>query len=145
MTHQFAYAMQSQAMQSRYRNTKLSNEIVDLGCRAIKRIGEYRGTDSKIEWLCLRCTNHWFASPRNVVRQTGCPQCADSSPQMLTDEDIDRRLIGRSIYRVGVDLIIIPYTEKYHLLWFITQALVARRLTTMSLAHTLLSELGSAE
>jgi hypothetical protein len=88
-------------------NTKLSNEIIDARLletgRAIKRLGNYIGIDTKINFECLisECGFIWLATPYNVTgkKSTGCPKCSNRLP--LTNEKIDDRLRDTNIKRIG--------------------------------------------
>lgn len=80
----------------------LTNERIDqkIAGRPIKRIGECRGAESKIDWECLDCGLIWFTMPHSILIQLcGCPRCAKNMP--LTNETIDQRLVGRNIQRLG--------------------------------------------
>jgi len=81
---------------------KLSNEIVDkrLANRSIKRIGNYVNTATKIDWLCLEdsCSKIWSAVPNDILGGRGCPFCGGH--RKLTNEDVDKRLMGRDIQRL---------------------------------------------
>lgn len=49
-----------------------------LNGRDIKFIGPYKNNSTSTEWQCLKCDNHWFATPGNLlVAKTGCPNCAE--------------------------------------------------------------------
>lgn len=42
----------------------------------IKVIGKYIGNQTKIEVECLKDKYRWFATPKNLLRGTGCPKCS---------------------------------------------------------------------
>lgn len=79
-----------------------TNHDVDarLVGRNIKRIGEYVRTSAHLKWRCTVCNCHWMAKPNDVLDHgTGCPDCASTAT--LSADDIDRRLIGKNIKRIG--------------------------------------------
>lgn len=57
---------------------KLTNDDVDQRCASlnIRRIGEYSGIHTKIQWECTTCNHRWAEKPSNVLTQhTDCPKC----------------------------------------------------------------------
>lgn len=82
---------------------KLDNYIVDARLQTqnrssiIKRIGNVKKRHEKVEWNCLICNRNWFSDVGSVLSGCGCPFCAGKAP--LTNEEVDRRLIGRNIIR----------------------------------------------
>jgi hypothetical protein len=44
-------------------------------------IGSYSKRKQDCEHECSDCKTRWMASPNNVLRGTGCPQCSASSPE----------------------------------------------------------------
>lgn len=85
-------------------SSKLSNEIIDSRLISsdmpIKRKGQYKLYNTKIEWECLICCYCWLTAPAEIFTNNhGCPRCAGNT--RLTNEEIDRRLEGRNIERVG--------------------------------------------
>lgn len=81
---------------------RLSNKEIDrrLQGRNIKRIGEYKNHRIPIEFLCLWCNKAWLASPHSVTKQpSGCPRCSHN--RQLTNEIVDKKLVGRNIMRMG--------------------------------------------
>lgn len=82
---------------------KLSNEIIDERTegRTIKRIGNFKKTDKiKIKWKCLIDGYVWKTAPNQILRGRGCPKCSNHIE--LTNMDVDRRLMGRNIKRIGI-------------------------------------------
>ena len=80
---------------------KLTNKIVDKKIlkRKIKRVDDYTGNHSKINWLCLICNHVWVAMPYSILSgNAGCPKCANQL--RLTDQIIDQRLKNRKIIRL---------------------------------------------
>lgn len=51
------------------------NEMMNISPN-IKIIGKYKNARSKIECECLIDGYHWFATPDNLLRGTGCPKCS---------------------------------------------------------------------
>jgi hypothetical protein len=83
---------------------KVTNEDVDIKLkdRDVKRIGNYINSIIPIEFLCLKsqCNYTWLASPSSVLYyESNCPKCAGILK--LTNDEVDRRLIGRNIKRLG--------------------------------------------
>jgi predicted Zn-ribbon and HTH transcriptional regulator len=89
------------------RRTKqyLSVEEVDerLSKRLIKRVGKYNGVLNNIDCECGICGHKWQVKAVNVVSGSGCPNCAliKNRKARLSSDDIDRRLIGTKIERIG--------------------------------------------
>lgn len=84
---------------------KLNDIIVDQKLvennRNIKRLENYGGNKFKIKWQCLveNCNYIWKAAPNDVLNSnTGCPECAGTL--LLSNEIVDRRLLGRSLKRI---------------------------------------------
>ncbi len=79
---------------------RLSIEEIDkrLEGRSIKRIGEYKDTRTKVNFICLICEYKWNTIPTRIWRGVGCPKCSSHLP--LTNEIIDQRLRERPIQRI---------------------------------------------
>jgi hypothetical protein len=87
-------------------NFKLTNEIIDerLIDRNIKRVGNYSGADTKIDFQCLveDCNNIWKVAPSTVISHNvhSCPQCFYKTRKF--DNDIlDERIKELPIKRIG--------------------------------------------
>lgn len=85
-------------------NTKLTNEVIDnrllKSNRPITRIGSVVNSATKIKWKCTTCNHEWDTTPNSVLNlNSGCPHCAGNTK--LTESDIDDRIDGRGIVRVG--------------------------------------------
>ena len=83
---------------------KLTNEIIDqkLGSRLIIRLSDVVSAKLLINWQCKKgkCNYIWKASPDNVLnKKSGCPVCANNIK--LTDDAVDKKIIGRNIKRIG--------------------------------------------
>jgi hypothetical protein len=80
--------------------TKLNNQSIDdrLKDRNIKRLDDFVGSHTKIDWKCLVCSYVWGATSANVLFGHGCPQCAGTLP--LNNSIIDHRLKDRKIKRL---------------------------------------------
>lgn len=71
------------------------------------RIEPYRGALTKISVRCQRCGNSWQVMPNNLFQGvSGCPTCAGRGSRVgrgnkLSSSEIDNRLSGRSIKRLG--------------------------------------------
>jgi hypothetical protein len=81
-----------------------SNEEIDQALlqKKIKRLDEYVNARTKILFVCLICEYEWMARPFNILSakcDSGCPKCAGNA--RMTNEEIDKRLIGRNIKRIG--------------------------------------------
>lgn len=61
----------------KYDYKKLTNDRVDarIDPNEIERIGDVVDSKTKIEWKCKKCTNSWFATPNNILRDRKCPTC----------------------------------------------------------------------
>jgi uncharacterized protein YbaR (Trm112 family) len=80
----------------------LTNEQIDekLIGRNIKRIGDYKGSNKKIDFLCLKDGKVWSSSPSNLIgRNSGCPRCANR--EALTKEIVLERIKDRSLILLG--------------------------------------------
>jgi len=81
---------------------KLTNEIIDsrlLG-RNILRLGDFVNSHVKIKFKCLIDDYIWDATPNNILNcNNNCPKC--SKCVRLSNEEIDKRIINRSIIRTG--------------------------------------------
>lgn len=85
-------------------NTKLTNEIIDSRLlesnRPIVRIGDVINSATKIKWKCTTCDRAWDTTPNSVLNlSSGCPCCAGNT--RLTESDIDSKIDGRGIIRLG--------------------------------------------
>lgn len=82
---------------------KITNAIIDqrLTTRAIKRIGNYMGSNIPITFFCEKCGFKWDATPGSICgkRKIGCAKCSGCAP--LNNEIIDKQLAGRHIKRIG--------------------------------------------
>jgi hypothetical protein len=60
------------------KQAKTTNENLDRAIigRSVLRIGEVVDAKTPIEWICLLDNYKWKASPDNIKRGRGCPQCA---------------------------------------------------------------------
>lgn len=87
---------------SRSKNLR-TNEQVDriLDGYSVKRIGNYIGNNIPILFKCLNinCGHEYPTQPSSVFKGSGCPKCYGNV--LLTNDEIDRRLINRSIRRVS--------------------------------------------
>jgi hypothetical protein len=73
-----------------------------LACRTIKKLGNYINGKTKIQFWCLvyDCGYIWESSPDSILNgKKGCPKCAKVIK--LTNDEVDSRLIGRKIKRLG--------------------------------------------
>lgn len=68
-------------------NARLTNEIVDerIANRPIKRIGQYAGNNTKIDFQCLVCENIWAATPAHIFDGRGCPLCHNTYEEAIYD------------------------------------------------------------
>lgn len=60
--------------------TKVTAEEIDKRVggihTSIRRVGEYKNYDTRIEWKC-DCGHTWEATPNNIIsKKSGCPVCA---------------------------------------------------------------------
>jgi hypothetical protein len=83
---------------------RLTNEEIDsrLEGRNIARDGDVVNANTPMGWICTvnNCNYKWRTTPSSVViRGSGCKKCAKLL--RLTDEEMDRRLIGRPVKRIG--------------------------------------------
>lgn len=89
----------------RYPNQRLSIKEVDerLAKHSIRRVGKYRGVLEDIICKCNICKHKWKALAKRVMRGNGCPNCALIKNRLprLTVKDIDKRLRGTQIKRIG--------------------------------------------
>ena len=73
---------------------KFTNEKIDCFLIKnninIKRLDDYKNSDTPIKWLCLKCENKWSTVPNSIRQGTGCPKCKDTK---LTNQDIDKFII----------------------------------------------------
>lgn len=55
---------------------KDTNESFDLkNTTKYKRVGEYQGSQNKIEFLCTTCNTIWLSTPNSILNLKGCPSC----------------------------------------------------------------------
>lgn len=83
-------------------NKKTTEEFikeVEEQTKDYKVIGEYKGTNEKIEMLCLTCNNHFFMTPNHFLNtHTRCPFCEVSKrlernkKRALTDSEFREKL-----------------------------------------------------
>lgn len=66
--------------------------------RDVQLVGEYLGAKTKTTFECDK-DHQWEASPKAVMRGSGCPHCAGKVP--LTAEIVNERLTGRDVRLVG--------------------------------------------
>lgn len=56
----------------------------------IEVIGQYIGANIKIKHRCKKCGNEWLATPHNILKGRGCPECCFRlHPQKTKKEHID--------------------------------------------------------
>lgn len=65
----------------RYTTTSFREKILSIN-PDILVVGEYTGSTTKIECLCLRDGHHWMTEPRLLLIGYGCPQCNETSGEM---------------------------------------------------------------
>jgi hypothetical protein len=93
---------------------KLTEELIEerLVNRPIQLIkGTLKGSDVHAKWRCLADTTHpiWHASPSSILNAlSGCPVC--SGKLLLSEKEIEKRLIGKKIALVSGSYI--PKTKK---------------------------------
>jgi hypothetical protein len=83
------------------KKARINNDIVDqrLSNRHIKRIGDYKGIKTRLNFQCLQCNHIWLGYPTNVLHHGyGCPKCAGVAK--LNNESIDANLTDRNITRI---------------------------------------------
>jgi len=82
---------------------KLTIEEVDrrLLLKNIKRISEYKNTFILSDVICLVCGKKWKTKIKNILCKNGhgCGKCGKN--EKLTNEEIDNRLKGGNIIRIG--------------------------------------------
>lgn len=79
-----------------------TNEAIDkfLINRKIKRVENYTHSQKKIKWMCIIDGYIWSCTPTHILNDNvGCPKCAGNA--RLTNEDVDKKLVGRNIKRIG--------------------------------------------
>lgn len=69
-----------------------------LAERGIQLIGKYTSARTKTTFKCSQ-GHEWDATPDNVMRNHGCPYCANRPP--LTRKDVNERLSNRRIVMIG--------------------------------------------
>lgn len=82
---------------------KITNNIVDIHLkdRNIERVDNVITLNTRIGWKCTICSFEWSTTPYSVVfskKPTGCKVCANRQP--LSNDLVDKRLVGRKIQRV---------------------------------------------
>jgi hypothetical protein len=80
-------------------NKSVDERLID---RNIRRIGDVKGTNNKIEWGCNveGCGYIWFAASDTILNAgNGCNRCGGREP--LNNKSVDNRLIGRNIRRIS--------------------------------------------
>jgi hypothetical protein len=82
-----------------------TNDEIDqkLIGRNIKRLENIISVNKPISWQCLveNCQYIWKTKANAIVsgHKTGCPKCSKVAP--LTNEEVDKRLKGRTVKRIG--------------------------------------------
>ncbi len=93
-------------------NEPFNNDSVDAIVlpKGIVRLDDYTGFESKINWKCLKCNHVWKTSFSSVkAAKYGCRRCLGLAK--LTNEEVDKRLSGRNLKRVGNVKNVISKTE----------------------------------
>lgn len=83
---------------------KYNSEFVDgkLKEASIKRIGEYINTRTPFRVKCLKDEYEWDILFHNFIHnQSRCPKCSNNNNIKLDNDEVDRRLEGRNIKRIG--------------------------------------------
>lgn len=85
-------------------NLPLNNDIIDQRLKEkklpIKRVGNYTGYHSKLEWECIKDGYRWEQKPAFIFRQnkpTGCPKCAGNV--ILNNNIVDELIKDTSLER----------------------------------------------
>lgn len=71
-----------------------------LSNRPLVPIAPYISAKTLIPWRCLSCEHSWLATPDNISRGRGCPQCKFSRAadrMRLTHDEVVLRLRDRSV------------------------------------------------
>lgn len=79
----------------------ITNDIFDkrISERFIKRLGSYVHSKSPIKFECLKCNYMWDTIPNIILMGSGCPKCANRLKS--TNEDLDNKLVGKNVKRIG--------------------------------------------
>ena len=73
-----------------------TNKSFDLkNTTRYKRIGEYKGSLIKIDFLCPNCNNTWLTSPNSILSGHGCSNCDISKPD--TNDSFDKKVLNKGI------------------------------------------------
>lgn len=62
-------------------------------------ISGYINTGEKCLFFCKCCGHQWSAKPNSIFNGTRCIKCFGNEP--LTNDDVDQRLVGSGLKRVG--------------------------------------------
>lgn len=82
----------------RWSNEKIDKFLLE-NKRTIIRNEDYSHCQKKIMWKCLKDGYIWSCTPTHILNDNiGCPKCAGNAK--LTNEDVDKKLIGRNIKRI---------------------------------------------
>lgn len=89
-------------------NKKLKNKDIDnfLFNKNIKRLDDYKNSETIMNWQCLNCENIWQTTSDSLRQGSGCPECNNKK---LTNEEIDTIVNKRNIKRL--DNYINSYTK----------------------------------
>lgn len=83
---------------------KLNNDIIDqrLKNRLIKRIGDCKGSNVKINFQCLikNCNKIWSTTPSSILnRKSGCPRCSIGKNERLVDDILSLHKIDYELHK----------------------------------------------
>lgn len=82
---------------------KLTNKDIDnrLIGRNIRRLEDFTTVDARMKWECEICLHSWETTPNHLFGKhaTNCSKCQKTLK--LTNEEVDKRLEGREIKRIG--------------------------------------------
>lgn len=97
---------------------RYTNETFDLkNTSKYKRIGNYEGSKTKIDFICPDCNTIWKATPGNVLKGSGCFKCSyktRASTIPISNYEFDAKLKALNIAYVRVE----PYIGTMHKILF---------------------------
>ncbi len=67
-------------------------------------LGEYRGHETKVTHLCMKCSNVWDVTPHQIKRGYSCPECSNrkqSKDKTLTNSEYQESIQHTSYLLLG--------------------------------------------
>lgn len=93
--------------------SKGSKEDLQIRCPDIEIVGDYINSETKIEWICPICKEHYFSTPHNLTKKNPnrCPKCSRTNQTSRAEKELQEFLLslGFSDMILNTKSIIPPY------------------------------------